>query len=380
MSFYRIKACQGLQDTTVGFAPPKPKAKKNCRCTIVPPHVVKKIRQNGECPKYHSQRDKLLRRTRQNLLAAPANKDAAAAQKTAKKSIAIWDVRNGNSLLGSKPKCPKRDKAVKNVTAHAGATYDFYLSQLKRDSLDGSGMSIANSIHYGVEYNNAFWDSEKQVMVYGDGDGRTFTNFTLELKVIAHELTHAVTEYTSGLLYEMQSGALNESMSDVMAIAADLFSMRDRKINLPDYPWLIGDQVMKGSYALRSLRKPGTAYIDHPTLGTDPQPAHMGNYLDLPNTQKGDFGGVHINSGIPNHAFYLFCMSLNGQQNCKPYQSPASIWYQTQFAIKPTCDFEAFAEATLKTCQSFESSGSRGAKGPIETALITAWRDVGVLT
>ena len=153
-------------------------------------------------------------------------------------------------------------------------------------------------MHYGRDYDNAFWNGER--MVFGDGDGEVFQGFTGSLDVIAHELAHGVVEDEGELLYRGQSGALNESISDVFGVLAE----QHREGQTADQAnWLIGEGMFTDAVqgrALRSLAAPGTAYDDD-VLGKDPQPAHMRDFVPT----REDNGGVHINSGIPNHAFYL---------------------------------------------------------------------------
>ena len=127
---------------------------------------------------------------------------------------------------------------------------------------------------------------------------RLFTSFTQSLDVIGHELTHGVTEFTAGLEYHNQSGALNESISDVFGSLVKQWTLH-QDANSAD--WLIGAEVFtpaNAGDALRSLKAPGTAY-DNPLFGKDPQPAHMGEFQNLPDTRAGDNGGVHVNSGHP---------------------------------------------------------------------------------
>lgn len=186
------------------------------------------------------------------------------------------------------------------VDAHfnAAKTYDYYLNSHGRDSYDGNGAEINSIVHFDRNYNNAFWNG--QYMVYGDGDGKTFTSLSAADDVVAHELTHAVTEHSAGLVYENQPGALNESMSDVFGYFVD-----------PE-DWLMGEDVYtpgKPGDALRSLSNPEQYN----------QPAHMNSYRQLPNTEAGDYGGVHINSGIPNKAAYLTINKLGKQKSEKIY-------------------------------------------------------------
>ena len=105
------------------------------------------------------------------------------------------------------------DRAVNEAYDGLGHTWRLFWERLGRDSLDGRGLGLVATVHYGRQYVNAFWDGQQ--MVFGDGDGEVFGPFTASLDVIAHELAHGVTQYTSGLHYADQSGALNEHVSDV---------------------------------------------------------------------------------------------------------------------------------------------------------------------
>jgi Zn-dependent metalloprotease len=205
-------------------------------------------------------------------------------------------------------------------------------------------------------------------MVFGDGDGVIFTDFTGSLDVIGHELTHGVTEYTAGLEYHNQSGALNESMSDVMGSLVKQWTLKQ---TAEQADWLIGPEVFTPGIeadALRSLKAPGHAY-DNKTFGKDPQPAHMDDYVDLPDTDEGDNGGVHINSGIPNHAFYLAAIAIGGNA----WEVAGRIWYQSLRASTPTTDFAGFAETTIS-----KAGELYGVGGSQQTAVREAWRRVGV--
>ncbi|MCL5960381.1 MAG: M4 family metallopeptidase, partial [Chloroflexi bacterium] len=155
---------------------------------------------------------------------------------------------------------------------------DYYKNTFGRDSYDGGGATLVSSVHYYVDYDNAFWDPDFQQMVYGDGDGVIFSPLGNALDVVAHELTHAITERTANLAYHNQSGALNESYSDVFACMVD-----------PD--WLIAETVyLQPPYFLRSLSNP-------PAGG---QPDNVNDFAVMSDDYSGDYGGVHKNSGIPN--------------------------------------------------------------------------------
>ncbi|MFD2438424.1 M4 family metallopeptidase [Modicisalibacter luteus] len=195
------------------------------------------------------------------------------------------------------------DPAVDEAYRWLGATYRFFWEVFARDAIDGRGMPLIGTVHYGQDYDNAFWNGAQ--MVFGDGDGELFHRFTASLDVVAHELAHGVTEREAGLVYAYQSGALNESFSDVFGSL-----VRQHYLNrtAAQADWLIGADLLTervNGRAMRSLAEPGTAY-DDPVLGHDPQPGHMRDYVET----QADNGGVHINSGIPNHAFYLVAMAL----------------------------------------------------------------------
>lgn len=215
----------------------------------------------------------------------------------------VWDAQQGFDLPGpdlarSEGDPPTGDQEVDEAYEGAGDTYDLYASEYGRDSLDGHGMKLVSSVHVRQNYNNAFWNGSQ--MAYGDGDGQIFVPLTRSLSVIGHELSHGVVQFSGGLVYQDQAGALNESFADVFGV---LVVQRKRGEEAHEASWLVGDGILApgvNGVALRSMKAPGTAY-DDPVLGRDPQPYEMDGYV----VTSADNGGVHINSGIPNHAFYL---------------------------------------------------------------------------
>ena len=207
-----------------------------------------------------------------------------------------------------------------------------------RSSYDGAGATVIATVHYEERYVNAFWDGAQ--LVFGDGDGEVFDRFTKPVDVVGHELAHALTEHTAGLAYEGQSGALNESVSDVFAACLE---QRLRGQTAAEADWLIGsDLFLPGVEArgLRDMAAPGTAY-DDPVLGRDPQPAHMDDYVDT----SADNGGVHLNSGIPNRAFHLAATAIGGSSA----EGAGRIWYAalTGGRVGARTDFAGFAAATV---------------------------------
>jgi Zn-dependent metalloprotease len=258
------------------------------------------------------------------------------------------------------------DEAANRAFYGLGNTREFYKQVFDRDSLDGNGMRLDGYVHYSTGYNNAFWDGSH--MVFGDGDGVLFTDFTNSLDVIAHELTHGVTEFTAGLDYHKEPGALNESMSDVFG---SLVKQWVRKESADQADWLIGADVFSPAIeadALRSLKAPGKAY-NHPTIGRDPQPDHMNKFVTLPDTLEDDWGGVHYNSGIPNKAFYLFATHIGGNA----WEVPGQIWYEALKASSKLTSFQEFADTTyLKAGQLHTTNGIE------QQAVVAAWKEVGI--
>jgi len=257
------------------------------------------------------------------------------------------------------------DAAADEAFDGLGSTFDFLWDAWGRNSLDGAGGALLATVHYGEDYDNAFWNGER--MVFGDGDGEVFVGFTGSLSVIAHELTHGVTEFEGGLVYQGQSGALNESLSDVFGALTEQHLLGQ---TAETASWLIGEGIFTDAVqgeALRSLKAPGTAYDDD-VLGRDPQPAHMDDYV----VTSDDNGGVHINSGIPNHAFYLAAQQLGGNA----WERAGLIWYRTLTSgtVSPTADFRAFAQATVTAAEA-----EYGEESEEVDAVRTGWTGVGVL-
>jgi Zn-dependent metalloprotease len=257
------------------------------------------------------------------------------------------------------------DAAVDEAYAGLGHTFDFYWDVFKRNSIDDEGRPLDATVHYGQAYNNAFWNSER--MVFGDGDGQIFNRFTISLDVIGHELTHGVTEDEAQLAYFLQSGALNESMSDVFG---SLIKQKALGQTADQADWLVGAGLLAASVqgkALRSMSAPGTAF-DDPVLGKDPQPAHMRDFVRTAN----DNGGVHINSGIPNRAFHLAATALGGPA----WERAGRIWYETlrDSRLRPNTGFRRFANLTVEV-----AGRLFGAGGIEQQAVADAWAEVGVI-
>jgi Zn-dependent metalloprotease len=334
---------------------------------VVPPHILKEVLRRGEDEHKQwalqtialSERLKGNREILGELLGLfPSVGD--------QKRRTIYDASGTQNLPGKRVRGegdpPSKDVEVNEAYDGAGATYDLYKNEFHRNSVDDHGLRLDSTVHYGKRFDNAFWNGNQ--MVYGDGDGKLFKRFTIAIDVIGHELTHGVTQFSAGLTYQDQSGALNESISDVFgAMVKQYVKKQDAK----QADWLIGQGLLADGVkgvALRSMKAPGTAYDDK-ILGKDPQPAHMKQYDPTPE----DNGGVHINSGIPNHAFYLLATALGGRS----WQKAGQIWYRALQQFKPNTNFEHAATITVQTARGLFGSNSNE-----EKATVDAWKKVGI--
>ncbi|MEO8936968.1 MAG: M4 family metallopeptidase [Burkholderiaceae bacterium] len=282
------------------------------------------------------------------------------------KQRTIYDAKNGESLPGKAVRTEggkaSSDVAVNEAYDGLGATFDFYQKAYSRNSIDDEGLHLDATVHYKTSYDNAFWNGQQ--MVFGDGDGSLFNRFTIAVDVIGHELTHGVTGDEVNLVYLGESGALNESVSDVFGSLVKQFQLGQ---TADKADWLIGAGLLaKGvkGIALRSMKAPGTAY-DDPVLGKDDQPGHMRDYVHT----SADSGGVHTNSGIPNHAFFLAATAIGGNAWAKT----GRIWYETvrDKQLKKTADFRHFAQRTVINAAHLFGQTEKA-------AILKAWSDVGV--
>lgn len=287
------------------------------------------------------------------------------AEVTAAPDRTISDAQNTETLPGTvvrrEDDPPVADVTVNEAFDGLGATFDMLLEAFERNSLDGAGAALNATVHYGQRYDNAFWDGAR--MVFGDGDGEVFQGFTRSVSVIGHELGHGVIQTSSGLEYQGQPGALNESIADVFGVLTEQHLLGQ---TADEATWLVGAGIFTDAVqgrALRSMLEPGTAYDDD-ELGRDPQPAHMRDYV----TTDEDNGGVHINSGIPNRAFALAATALGGHA----WEEAGTVWYRALTGgLSTTATFADFADATLVAARELGDT--------VEEAVRSAWVAVGVI-
>lgn len=250
------------------------------------------------------------------------------------------------------------------LDAHWSAimTYDYFQNIHGRDSYDDAGTAIESYVHYGTNYENAFWNGS--VMTYGDGN----TNFDIltSIDVAAHEIGHAVCTHTAGLAYRNESGAINEGLSDIWGACVEEYATNDKET------WLIGEDIdlRVGHDGLRSM--------SNPNAEGDPD-TYLGDFWY---TGTGDHGGVHTNSGVMNHWFYLLTEGGTGtNDNDDNYNvtgigitSAAEITYRAE-SVYMTSN-TTYADARTHTIQSAEDLF--GTNSQEVSSVISAWYAVGV--
>lgn len=345
---------------------------------IVPPYILREIIENGT----PEQRQQALR----NIVSAEAIRvqreviSKEGPPEAIMESAAVGELQRiiysadrGNTLPGRQVRGegdpPTGDPAADEAYDGAGATHALFSEIFNRNSIDGNGMRLDSTVHFRTGYDNAFWNGRQ--MVYGDGDEdlpveqRLFNRFTIAVDIIGHELAHGVTQFTANLIYQGQSGALNESMSDVFG---SLVKQRLLGQSAAEADWIIGEGLFTtnvNGVGIRSMKEPGTAYNDS-VLGKDPQPGHMRDYVQT----QADNGGVHINSGIPNRAFYVTAFNLGSFA----WEKAGQIWYVT---LKDKLSESAnFATAAAKT---YEAARDLYGQGSLEQQAVRAgWAEVGI--
>ncbi len=299
-------------------------------CLIIPPHILQELAKlgNTSCKKTLNDTHRILQKRNavlNNLLVREVTEGDG--------DRFIYDSQNRNQqrveLVRKEGGEATDDESVDNAYETSGFVREYFKDTFGLNSIDDNGLDIISNVHYGKDYNNAFWDGDE--MTYGDGDGKEFKDFASAIDVVAHELAHGITQFLANLEYQSQSGALNEHFSDVFGT---IIKQKYLKQDISEADWLIGDTVVTEEFpgvAIRSMKAPGTAN------DFDSQPDHMDNYY----SGSADNQGVHINSGIPNKAFYLSCLEV-GIDDC------ALIWFETLKALWRTADFNDMLDVILR--------------------------------
>jgi Zn-dependent metalloprotease len=249
------------------------------------------------------------------------------------------------------------DAAVDEAYDALGVCYEFFAEQLGWTGYDDANGELRFVVHFGQRWNNMYWDGTQ--VVAGDGDDVVFTRFTRSLGMIGHEYALAAIQRFAPLEHRNQSGAVLQSAADVFGALVEQYRLSQKAA---DATWLLGENTMvshPGVRALRSLLEPGTAF-DDPSLGRDPQVAHLSHLVRSPD----DDGSVHANSGIGNRAFALAAVALGGYA----WQTVGPVWWQALHDSKLTArsGFRTFAAATVRAARD------------AAPAVTQAWQDVGV--
>ncbi|WP_034521274.1 M4 family metallopeptidase [Actinomadura rifamycini] len=338
------------------------------RCHIVPPHMLERLARDTADPVVSARARRTMALTSARYVERLVPAPARSPEEDFVPKRTIHDAAGRETLPGRAVR-KEGDAATGDATVDRsydwlGATFDFFEEIYRRDSIDGAGLPLVSTVHYGDGYANAFWNGEQ--MVYGDGDGVVFSDFTGPLDVTGHELVHGITQHTANLEYYGQAGALNESVSDVFGSLVKQWHLGQ---TADQADWLIGVGLLADGVqgvALRSMKEPGTAY-DDPRLGKDPQPGHMDDYVE---TYR-DNGGVHINSGIPNRAFHLAAVEIGGNA----WDKAGRVWYDvlTGGALAVDVDFAGFAAETVRG-----AARRFGADAAETEAVRRGWTGVGV--
>ena len=340
-----------------------------CMCQIVPERVLKRLAADR---KYSAEQrknfadtikiDTQLRRLRTQAarLTRVAALMAEAPTVAPAPAITVYDCNHGQTLPGAQILNPatSTDPTARHVFSETKSVEAFYAQVFGRNSIDNAGMTMISSIHYGVRYNNAFWNGSQ--MTYGDGDGSIFLDFSNANDVIGHELTHGVTQYSLQLNYTNDAGGLNESLSDCFG---SMFRQWEANQTVKQADWLIGKDIMgpsaieSGYSCLRDMADPDAKHC------LAPQPTKY--------SQVKPGMDPHLSSGPPNLAFCMIAKAVGGNS----WDQVGQVWYRsmTGFGPAPNLKMTAFADRTRAVAAELY---------PNDTALARAvdagWKKVGL--
>ena len=353
---------EALRDQTDAMmSPALPEANGGARVAplaLVPPSVQDAIARVGTDSQRDAARSTL--ETMQALETAPAKAVVGTPDRK------VYDAGGSGSLhdipiARAEGDPPTSDPAVDEGYDCLGAFYDFFAAIFGRDSIDGRGQPLELVVHYEKNFTNTFWIGGEDRLVAGDGDGEQFVRPTKAVELIARGLSFGVVNHDARLLYQGQSGALVDSLSCVFGVLVKQHKL-GQAVEQAD--WLLGADALGPKSSLRaftSMAAPGTAYDG------DPQPAHMKDYVKT----EQDQGGIHINSGIPNHAFYRVATALGGFA----WERAGRVWYEAMRdpGVSGKAGFRRFARATVEAAARLYGESSEEVEG-----VRTGWGAVGV--
>lgn len=286
--------------------------------------------------------------------------DAHLVELAAAPKVTVYDCRQSQTLPGTPLAAAKasKDATAKRTFVETSAVAKFYKTVFGRNSIDDAGMTMMSSIHFGRNYNNAMWNGSQ--MIYGDGDGKLFVDFTRGDDVIGHELTHGVTQHSLQLAYSGDAGGLNESLSDCFGAMFRQWSAA-QDVNAAD--WLIGADIMgptakaRGFKCLRNMAKPD----DKAALA--PQPTQY--------SQITPGMDPHYSSGPPNLAFCTACKTLGGRS----WERIGQVWYAalSTSGAQPHLSMPKFAARTRQL-----AAQKYPAQPAVATAVDAGWKKVGL--
>jgi Zn-dependent metalloprotease len=342
----------------------------SCTCFFVPKSVLERFANDKSVPAdirraafESSLLSDLLRdsRTQHGAFVSASRTIAAHREElTTQPESVVFDARHTHTLPGKSVPNPgaSTDASAKRGFTQALRVAEFYQANFKRNSIDNAGSTLVSSVHFGRHYNNAMWNGTQ--MVYGDGDGKIFIDFTAGNDVIGHELTHGVTQHTLQLGYSNDAGGLNESLSDCFG---SMFRQWEAQQTSQTADWLIGSDIVgplakeRGLTCLRNMANPA----DPRALA--PQPT---KYSQI--TPGMD---PHFTSGPPNLAFCLASKAVPGHS----WETVGQVWYHVMVTAgpHPAMSMRDFAGRTRQAAiQLFE------AKPEVAGSIDSAWKAVGL--
>ncbi|HEX2696040.1 MAG TPA: M4 family metallopeptidase [Acidobacteriota bacterium] len=292
--------------------------------------------------------------------------------------ITTGDSRHGNTVyyVTDDDNNWTSDGTVVDGHAYLGWTYDYFYLVHGRKGMDDKNRELVLSVHVGTNYENAYFDPSNKWMFFGDGNPASSYPFTTALDVVAHEFTHGITDATSKLIYASESGALNEAFSDIMAVSCEFFQQPEGS-GYRMAEWWEGEDLEKNFRPGRSLENPSSVLVWQGYSWRYPD--HYSKRYILPVDGNNDWGGVHLNSTIPSHWYYLLAhggtnrtsgIAVDGIGLSEAEKIAYRAWV---YYLHPSSNFKGARTASLQAATDLYGAGSAEAD-----ATARAWSAVGV--